>query len=78
MELAIRNKYIILTFDKDFGELVFKDYLDKPIGIVLFRLKDDLPEDAGLKLISIIEVEKLSLEDHFTVIEDTKVRQRKY
>jgi predicted nuclease of predicted toxin-antitoxin system len=35
---------ILLTFDKDFGELVFRTRVPAPPGIILFRIPPDSPE----------------------------------
>lgn len=78
LDIASEKQLILLTHDKDFGELIFRDFRNKPAGVVLFRLKDDLPDSAGKILISILEKAGLDLESHFTVIEDIKIRQRKY
>ena len=78
MEIAARNAMIILTYDKDFGELIFKDLKKHPSGVILFRLTNDYPEYAGELLLNIINEDKLILENHFTVIDDTKIRQRKF
>lgn len=39
IQAAYKEDEIIITFDKDFGELIFKINLSLPAGIVLFRLK---------------------------------------
>lgn len=35
LELSSRNKWVIITFDKDFGELIYKQKSNKPFGIIL-------------------------------------------
>ena len=32
---------ILLTYDKDFGDLVFRDKLKAPFGVILFRVRRD-------------------------------------
>jgi predicted nuclease of predicted toxin-antitoxin system len=36
---AIHEQRIILTFDKDFGELLFRDAASNPPGVIFFRHK---------------------------------------
>jgi len=43
MRYACQEKRIILTYDKDFGELAVKDYKYPPTGIILFRLYEMNP-----------------------------------
>src|SRR2546430_3575078 len=39
LDLARRDNRLIVTFDKDFGELAFHSHLPAASGIVLFRLR---------------------------------------
>ena len=34
---AVSENRIILTFDRDYGELIFRRFLPKPIGVIYFR-----------------------------------------
>ena len=38
LERAQRESRILITFDKDFGELAFRDGLPASCGIILFRI----------------------------------------
>ncbi len=73
---AVAAEEIILTFDKDFGELVFKSLIKGCKGVVLFRIEKFLPEIPAQLLISIINEGNISLENNFTVINADKIRQR--
>ena len=73
---AIREERVIVTFDSDFGELIFKlNY--KPKGVIYFRWKDFKPKEPGEYLIRLIESEKVNFEGYLTVINRNKVRQRR-
>ena len=74
---ASAENLIILTFDRDYGELIFKYQKDNPPAVVYFRTKGRSPNEAGKILMEKIEVEKILLVDFFTVGEETGVRQRK-
>jgi predicted nuclease of predicted toxin-antitoxin system len=76
MELAVRENLIILTFDRDYGELIFKFQKESPPSVVYFRLKGDSPEIAANLLLRLMK-DGLTIENHFTVIESTGTRQRK-
>lgn len=76
LDKAIRDQLIILTFDRDYGELLFKYMKDPPPAVVYFRTKGLDPEEAGTTLVSHIN-SGLTLNNFFTVIEETGVRQRK-
>ncbi len=77
LDLAIEDSLIILTFDRDYGELLFKYKKDPPPAVVYFRSKGINPDEAGQRLLDIIQSQKLVLEGFFTVIEDSGIRQRK-
>ena len=77
LQKAALENLIILIFDRDYGELIFKYRKDNPPSVVHFRTKGQSPNDAGEILIEKIEVENILLESFFTVIEATGVRQRK-
>lgn len=75
IELAINEQRIVLTFDSDFGTLVFKEGY-RPIGVVYFRLPYFQPEAPAQILLNLKETGFHSFEFHFTVISDDGIRQR--
>jgi predicted nuclease of predicted toxin-antitoxin system len=75
---ANTDTLIILTFDKDYGEIIFKNKFKKPPAVVFFRFKGSKPETAGILLIDLIENKGLTIENAFSVIEKEGVRQRIY
>ena len=69
---------IILTFDRDYGELIFKYANDNPPSVVFFREKGISPEFAGLSLINLLTNNEITFTGAFTVIETRNIRQRFY
>jgi len=65
---------IVLTFDRDFGELVFHQRKSPACGIVLFRLRDQSPEVILPFLQSFFESEP-DLNGFFTVASPGQFRQ---
>jgi predicted nuclease of predicted toxin-antitoxin system len=78
MEIALKLNLIILTFDSDYGELIFRYAKDNPPSVVFFREKGNSPDFAGSILTSLIEDKTLNFFNAFTVIELNNVRQRFY
>ena len=76
--IAQEQKLIILTFDRDYGELIFKYSKDNPPSVVFFREKGNTPGFAGLTLFNLLAKTDISLNGAFTVIEDKSIRQRFY
>ena len=78
IKIAQELEAIILTFDRDYGELIFKYAKDNPPSVVFFRGKGNTPDFAGLTLFNLLVETNISLVDAFTVIEDKSIRQRFY
>ena len=77
LKQALRSKSIVLTFDRDYGELIFKYPKLIPEGLVYFRFTPSTPEDPALILLQISKQKDINLLKHFTVIEEDRVRQRR-
>jgi predicted nuclease of predicted toxin-antitoxin system len=77
LKRAVLEDLIILTFDRDYGELLFKYRLDPPPAIVYFRNKGKVPSDAATMLLEILQNQDLVIQDMFTVISEDGIRQRK-
>jgi predicted nuclease of predicted toxin-antitoxin system len=75
MDRAVSERRIIITFDRDFGELIFARGVEQHPGVMLFRLVPTSPtEPAGL-IRDILRL-GLGLAGQFTVVERDKIRQR--
>lgn len=72
---AGREQRILLTFDKDFGELAGRSTLPAACGVVLFRTPMPRPGDAGQQLAGVIAARD-DWAGHFSVIEPGRVRMR--
>lgn len=76
LEIAVTENAVVITNDKDFGELVFRHSKNSK-GVILLRLYD-------LKLAERIEITIKAIREHkakfanaFTVISENSVRIRK-
>jgi predicted nuclease of predicted toxin-antitoxin system len=65
---------IVITFDKDFGELVYRSGANASAGVVFFRITSRSPEEAADRILRELTAHADDLPGHFTVISDTKVR----
>jgi len=72
--LAAAEDRIVLTFDRDFGELVFRHRLAPAPGIVLFRLRE-LPPEAFLPFLETFFDAQPSLRGYLTVASPGNFRQ---
>ena len=72
---AAREGRILLTFDKDFGELARGSALPRTCGVVLLRMPMPKPEEAGRRLAALITARD-DWAGNFSVIKPGRVRMR--
>ena len=72
---AVREDRIILTFDRDYGELVFRRGLPTPPGVVYFRFNPATPDEPA-RLLRQVLADQIELIGQFTVLDLRRVRQR--
>lgn len=70
---ARKEQRILITFDKDFGELAFRDGLPADCGIILFRILLSSPEQVSKRIVAALESHE-DWKGHFAVIEETRIR----
>ena len=76
IRLAALEKRIVITMDKDFGELVYHSGLDH-CGILLLRLEDATGSEKQQVIAHILEKYADNMKDHFCVYQNKKFRFRK-
>lgn len=76
LKRAHAENRIILTFDRDYGELIYRHKSLTPDGIVYFRFDPSTPEEPAEILLNVLEKGKVSISGKFTVIERERMRQR--
>jgi predicted nuclease of predicted toxin-antitoxin system len=70
---ATEEERLLVTFDKDFGELAFRRRVPSPQGIVLFRIS--MPSADYVARVALTALESRSdWAGHFAVIEDDRIR----
>ncbi len=75
LQLAEKENRVLITNDKDFGELVFR--LKRPSsGIILLRLRIDKPSNRIKYLSNLLLVFPNKLESSFIVVSEGQVRIR--
>jgi predicted nuclease of predicted toxin-antitoxin system len=76
IKLAISQDAIILTMDKDFGELVFKNNSSHK-GILLLRLEDAVAEEKLSAIQNIFPNHLSQIKNNFCVYHNGRLRIRK-
>jgi len=76
LKRAHTERLIILTFDRDYGELIYRHRALPPMGVVYFRFAPATPSEPAEILLNVIDRVALSVIGKFTVVERGRVRQR--
>jgi len=75
LERVRQEGRLLVTHDKDFGELAFRSHLPAECGVVLFRLGGRAPDDDTRRILEVIEgCEEWA--GHFAVVTDDQIRIR--
>ena len=73
LQIAQTQDRILLTLDKDFGELAFRSRLPSQVGIVLFRLTPSSPD--YISRVALAALKSASeWRGHFAVVEENRIR----
>jgi predicted nuclease of predicted toxin-antitoxin system len=75
LALAVGDKRWIVTFDRDYGELIFARGLAAPPAVILFRIRTYRPDGPGRVLADLLDSEAV-FEGHFVLVEETGLRKR--
>ncbi len=73
---AVREARVVLTFDRDYGELIYRRRLPSPSGIIYLRFDPITPQEPGEHLLALLLAAEITLEGKFTVVERARLRQR--
>jgi predicted nuclease of predicted toxin-antitoxin system len=78
MSLAIETQRTILTFDKDYGELIFKYGYKPPAGVIFLRIQHFLPAEPGEIIHDLLTTQITELNRIFIVFDGEDIRRRSY
>ena len=72
---AHTEERLLVTLDKDFGELAFGRQLPADCGVVLFRIKMSDAKAAAVKMATVLN-SRSDWIGNFAVVEDDRIRMR--
>jgi len=78
MEIAVREGRTIVTFDRHYGELIFRHGYRPDAGVIYLRWRRFNPEDPGRYLADLLTGTKVDFSRALTVIDEDTIRQRRY
>lgn len=77
LAIAVAEDRLLITFDKDFGELAFKAHLPATCGIILFRIRKPSPDAVAKRAMTVLSL-RTDWANHFSVIEDDRIRMTQF
>ena len=78
MNIAINENRTILTFDRDYGELIFKHNYKSQKGVIYLRLDEYEADEPGRLIEELINRKEFDFDSALTVLDRNGIRQRKY
>lgn len=76
IEIAREQGRILISFDRDHGELIFNRAINAPRAVVLVRIFPPDPDQLHPLLSWLVELGQVRLDGYFTVLSDSGIRQR--
>jgi predicted nuclease of predicted toxin-antitoxin system len=73
LQRAQNENRIVVTFDKDFGELAFRAKLPASSGIILFRISTASPQPLAYAAVAALN-SRTDWAGNFSVMEDRRIR----
>lgn len=72
--LSVSDNRVILTFDKDFGELIYQLKMNTP-GVLLARIADN--QICKKRILELLKKHGDELKGYFTVLTQNRIRRRR-
>ena len=76
LKYAAHNKQVILTFDRDYGELIFYRKIAIPEGLIYLKFDPATP-DEPFEMLDMVFKNKIEISGWFIVLERDALRKRK-
>jgi len=78
IDIAIKEERTIITFDRDYGELIFKKGYRPRSGVIYLRWDNFQPDEPGEFLMELFKNKKIKYGSRLTVITEKHIRQRRF
>lgn len=73
LQLSVAQRRVLLTFDKDFGELAFRLGTEASCGVILFRPHLRSPEFLARFIVEVLS-QPIDWTHHFSVAQESGIR----
>ena len=74
--LAAGEQRIIVTFDSDYGELIYRDKNSPPAGVIYLRLRSDKPDLPARLILKYLSISADTFDRTFAVLSENELRVR--
>ena len=78
MKISIEQDRTIITYDSDYGELIFKHGFKPNAGVVFIRQQPTEPLETARIIEQLTSNSKITLNRTLTVVDSNSLRQKKY
>jgi predicted nuclease of predicted toxin-antitoxin system len=78
LSIALKQERTILTFDRDYGELIFLYNIKPGGGVIYLRFTEFTPEEPGHIIEELVHTKGFDPNHRLTVVDKKGIRQRKY
>ena len=75
LRIAHEEQRLIITQDRDFGELAVRLGLPASSGVLLIRIDRGLPHDDAERIVTVVR-SRADWSGHFSVVDDERTRMR--
>jgi predicted nuclease of predicted toxin-antitoxin system len=76
LRIAREQLRVLVTFDRDFGELIYRDLAPVPPGVIYLRMVATSPEQPAQVVVELIADPSIEILGRFSVVTGDGVRQR--
>jgi predicted nuclease of predicted toxin-antitoxin system len=78
MKIAIEEGRTVITYDSDYGELIFKQGFKPSGGVIFIRNQPKDPFETANLIERLLANSKLQINRTLTVVDNQSIRQKKY
>jgi len=77
VRIATDENRTVITFDRDYGELIYRYGFRPPAGVIYLRMQNYQPEEPAELILKLLNNPTLEFAGFFTVADEKSIRQRK-
>lgn len=76
LALCCKEERILITFDRDFGKLIYVDLLPVPEAVIYLRMRSSFPEEPAMILQNFLEQHQGAFDNYFIILDRKRFRRK--